>query len=42
MPPRWKQVLAAIQRVAGEALGELYVGVAFPPETRTQVSALVD
>lgn len=42
MPPRWKQVLAAIQRVAGEALGELYVGVAFPPETRAQVTVLVD
>ncbi|WP_315386537.1 M13 family metallopeptidase [uncultured Stenotrophomonas sp.] len=42
MPPRWKQVLAAIQRVAGEALGELYVGVAFPCETRTRVTALVE
>lgn len=42
MPPRWKHVLAAIQRVAGEALGELYVGVAFPAETRTRVTALVE
>lgn len=41
LPPRWKQVLDAIQRVAGEALSELYVGVAFPAETRTQVTALV-
>lgn len=42
MPPRWKQVLAAIERVAGEALSELYVAVSFPPETRAKVEALVE
>lgn len=42
MPPRWKQVLAAIERVAGEAISELYVPVAFPPETREAVNALVE
>lgn len=42
MPPRWKQVLTAIERVAGEALSELYVPVAFPPETRGRVIALVE
>ncbi|MFL9584502.1 M13 family metallopeptidase [Stenotrophomonas sp. AB1(2024)] len=42
MPPRWKQVLAAIERVAGEALGEMYVAVAFPAETRTRMNALVE
>lgn len=42
MPPRWKQVLAAIERVAGEAISELYVPVAFPAETREAVTALVE
>jgi len=42
MPPRWKQVLAAIERVAGEAISELYVPVAFPTETREAVNALVE
>ena len=42
MPPRWKQVLAAIERVAGEAISELYVPVAFPAETREAVNALVE
>ena len=42
MPPRWKQVLAAIERVAGEALSELYVPVASPTETRARVVALIE
>ena len=42
MPPRWKQVLAAIERVAGEALSELYVPVALPTETRARVVALIE
>ncbi|HDS0923943.1 TPA: M13 family metallopeptidase [Stenotrophomonas maltophilia] len=42
MPPRWKQVLAAIERVAGEALSELYVPVALPAETRARAVALIE
>ena len=42
LPPRWKQVLATIERVAGEAISELYVPVAFPAETRGAVTALVE
>ena len=34
MQPRWKRVLGAIEDNAGEALGQMYVEVAFPPESK--------
>lgn len=39
--PRWKRVLAALEDAAGEAMGQLYVQVAFPPESRARMEALV-
>ncbi|MFO7324929.1 MAG: M13-type metalloendopeptidase [Pseudomonadota bacterium] len=39
--PRWKRVLAALEDGAGEAMGQLYVQVAFPPESRARMEALV-
>jgi len=39
--PRWKSVLGTINDNAGEALGELYVAVAFPPSSKAQMEALV-
>ena len=41
MKPRWKQVLGAINSEAGEALGQMYVDVAFPPEAKAQMEVLV-
>lgn len=38
---RWKRVLDAINGTVGEALGELYVQVAFPPESKAQMQTLV-
>jgi putative endopeptidase len=42
MQPRWKRVLNAINGSAGEALGELYVQHAFPPEAKAKMQHLVD
>jgi len=41
MKPRWKRVLATINGQAGEALGQMYVQVAFPPESKAKMEALV-
>jgi putative endopeptidase len=41
MKPRWKQVLGSINSEAGEALGQMYVDVAFPPEAKAQMEVLV-
>jgi putative endopeptidase len=38
---RWKRVLEAIEQRAGEAMGQLYVRVAFPPESKARMEALV-
>jgi putative endopeptidase len=38
---RWKRVLETIEDQAGQALGELYVKVAFPPESKARMEALV-
>ena len=38
---RWKRVLGAIEDNAGEAMGQLYVKVAFPPESKAKMEALV-
>ncbi|MFN3843368.1 MAG: M13 family metallopeptidase [Rehaibacterium terrae] len=42
MQPRWKRVLNAINAQAGEALGQLYVEAAFPPESKAKMEKLVD
>ncbi len=39
--PRWKRVLGTINGQAGEALGQLYVKVAFPAESKAKMQALV-
>ena len=39
--PRWKRVLGTVNGAAGEALGQLYVKVAFPPESKARMEALV-
>src|SRR5690606_40569798 len=41
MKPRWKRVLGTINNQAGEALGQLYVQVAFPAESKAKMEALV-
>lgn len=38
---RWKRVLDTVNGTVGEALGELYVDVAFPAESKAQMEALV-
>jgi len=38
---RWKRVLRSIEQGAGEAMGQLYVQVAFPPESKARMEALV-
>ncbi len=39
--PRWKRVLGTVEGQAGEALGQLYVKVAFPPEAKARMEKLV-
>ena len=39
--PRWKKVLGSIESGAGEAMGQLYVQVAFPAESKAKMEALV-
>ena len=39
--PRWKRVLGTIEGQAGEALGQLYVKVAFPAESKAKMETLV-
>jgi len=39
--PRWKRVLAAINGEVGETMGQLYVKVAFPPESKQRMETLV-
>jgi putative endopeptidase len=38
---RWKRVLAVLNNAAGEAMGQIYVEVAFPPESRQRMEQLV-
>ena len=40
--PRWKRVLGTIDNNAGEAMGQLYVAVAFPPSSKERMEALVE
>jgi putative endopeptidase len=39
--PRWKRVLDTIEGQTGEALGQMYVQVAFPPESKARMEELV-
>jgi putative endopeptidase len=39
--PRWKRVLRAINGGAGEAMGQLYVDVAFPASSKARMEELV-
>ena len=39
--PRWKRVLGVLNGSAGEAMGQLYVEVAFPPESHQRMEQLV-
>jgi putative endopeptidase len=39
--PRWKRVLGTIEGQAGEALGQMYVEVAFPAESKARMQELV-
>jgi len=39
---RWKRVLDTVNGNVGEAMGELYVQVAFPAESKAQMQALVE
>ena len=38
---RWKRVLSVVDLKAGEALGQLYVAAAFPPEAKTRALEMV-
>ena len=42
MRPRYKRVLATINGEVGEALGQLYVDVAFPPASKDRMEQLVE
>ena len=39
---RWKRVLNAVNQSIGEALGQVYVEVAFPPASKAKMQTLVD
>jgi len=39
--PRWKRVLSTIEAQSGEALGQMYVKVAFTPESKAKMETLV-
>jgi putative endopeptidase len=41
MKPRWKRVLDTVEAQAGEALGQMYVKVAFPAESKAKMETLV-
>lgn len=41
-PPRWRQVLSRINAQVAEPMGEMYVQVAFPPQSKAQMEELVD
>ena len=39
--PRWRRCVRAADRDLGEALGQAYVAIAFPPESKQRTTALV-
>lgn len=40
--PRWKQVINATNQVLGEALGQMYVAEAFPPEAKKRMMVMIE
>ncbi|CTP85923.1 metallopeptidase [Xanthomonas translucens pv. arrhenatheri LMG 727] len=42
MKPRWKRVLGSIEDGAGEAMGQMYVKVAFSADAKAKMQQLVD
>jgi endothelin-converting enzyme/putative endopeptidase len=42
MPARWKRCVNLVDRQLGEALGQRYVEVAFPPESKARMLKMVD
>jgi putative endopeptidase len=42
MQPRWKRARGAVDSYVGEALGQLYVAEAFPPEAKARGMAMID
>ena len=42
MQPRWRRCVVATDGVLGEALGEVYVKKAFPPEAKARMKELVN
>ena len=41
MLPRWRRCVASADRHMGEALGQAYVNIAFPPESKARANAMV-
>ena len=39
--PRWKRCVRSTDRALGEALGQIYVKKAFPPEAKARALAMV-
>ena len=39
--PRWKRVLDGVNSHVGQAMGQLYVQVAFPPEAKAEMETLI-
>ena len=42
MQPRWKRARGSVDALVGEALGQLYVAEAFPPEAKARALAMID
>ena len=42
MQPRWKRMSHLVDRLLGDALGQLYVKKYFPPESKQRIDKLVD
>ncbi|HEU0300188.1 MAG TPA: M13 family metallopeptidase [Longimicrobium sp.] len=42
MEPRWKRSRATVDALVGEALGQLYVAEAFPPEAKARAMTMID
>jgi putative endopeptidase len=42
LQPRWKRVKNTIDNVLGEALGEIYVAKAFPPEAKARAMEMIN
>lgn len=42
LQPRWRRCVGSTDQFLGEALGEVYVKKAFPPEAKARMKALVD